>query len=394
MIDFPANPTLGQQFTAVGVTWTWDGTKWAPAGVGVAYLPLTGGTLTGPLTLAGDPVNALDASTKQYVDTREGMNDNRIINGDMRIDQRNGGASGAATNVYTVDRWQYFGTQTGKGTWGRNLASITGPAGFPYCLGYQSSSAYTPLAGDNFGLTQAIEADMASDFAWGTASAQPVTLSFWARHGVTGTFGGVIQNYSAAGPPTRSYPFTYSIPTAATWTKIVITIPGDTAGTWVVSGSGGGLYIVFDLGSGATFRAPAGAWANGNFVGANGSVNLVANNGAGFFITGVKLEIGSVATPFNRQSLAKSLADCQRYFEQGIATQGFYGLVGSFSYMMTTFAVPKRANPTITYSNPAFGNATAIALNGAMQNCFTSNVTVTTANNAWVTATFQASAEL
>ena len=152
---------------------------------------------------------------------------------------------------------------------------------------------------------------MIGDFAWGTSGAQPVTLSFWARSSLTGTFTGSLTNYAG----TRSYPFTFSLPAANTWTRIVITIPGDTAGTWVMSGNCGALSVTFDLGAGANFSGPAGAWASGNFVGATGAVSVVATNAATFYVTGVKLEIGSVATPFNRQSLAKSMADCQRYYE-------------------------------------------------------------------------------
>jgi hypothetical protein len=312
MIDFPANPTVGQQFTAAGVTWTWDGTKWEAAGSSVAYLPLAGGTMSGPIVLAADPAAAMNPVTLQYLNARPMIGDNRIINGDMRVDQRNNGAAVTAVNVYTVDRWEYFASQAAKGTWGRNLNAIAGPIGFPYYFGFQSSSAYTPLAADYFVLAQAFEADMVSDFAWGTANAQPVTLSFWARSSLTGTFGGSVQNYAA----TRSYPFSFSLPTANTWTKIVVTIPGDTAGTWVMSGNAGSMYVQFDFGSGTTLRGPAGAWASAGYSGATGTVNVVATNGATFYVTGVKLEIGSVATPFNRQSMAKSMADCQRYFQK------------------------------------------------------------------------------
>ena len=96
-INFPASPAPGDTFTAAGVTWTWDGSKWTGNGLSQQYLPLTGGTLTGPLTLAGNPVGVLDAAPKQYVDAQSLYpHDNRIINGDMRIDQRNGGATGTA----------------------------------------------------------------------------------------------------------------------------------------------------------------------------------------------------------------------------------------------------------------------------------------------------------
>ena len=128
-------------------------------------------------------------------------------------------------------------------------------------------------------------------------------------------FSGAIRNYAS----TRSYPFTFSLPVANVWTKIAVTIPGDTAGTWVLQGNGGGLTVDFDLGSGSTFRGPANAWAatvSPGYAGVTGANSMVATAGAGMSFTGVKLEIGSVATPFNRQSLTKSMADCQRYYSQ------------------------------------------------------------------------------
>ena len=240
--------------------------------------------------------------------------DNRIINGDMRIDQRNAGASGTALG-YTIDRWTYSGSQASKITWQRsavNVSSTLTALGFPCFLTALSSSAYTSLAGDTFVFRQPIEADLISDFAWGTTGAQPVTLSFLAYSNQTGVFSGALNN---GVPATRAYPFSYSIPTANLWTRIVITIPGDTTGTWTMGGNATGALLMFDLGNGSNFRALAGAWTVGDIRGANGSVSIVGTNGAYFYLTGVKLEIGSVATPYPRQSLAKSMADCQRYYQ-------------------------------------------------------------------------------
>jgi hypothetical protein len=220
--------------------------------------------------------------------------------------------------------------------------------GFGYVLQFTSLSAYASLAADSFWLGQFIEADMVSDFAWGTASAQPVTLSFWANSTLTGTFGGSIQNYAG----TRSYPFTYSIPVANTWTKIAVTIPGDTAGTWVLQGNAGSMTVLFDLGTGSTKRGPAGAWASANYQGATGAVSVVGTNAAVFNVTGVKLETGSVATPFNRQSLAKSMADCQRYYETGAEPYSYRGSITGLTaaYDAVPFQVVKRAVPTMTFN--------------------------------------------
>ena len=308
----PASPAAGQMwFDSVGgQTYLWypdpNTSQWVPATNSASALPPASTTVLGGVKVDGSTIKAAGDGTIST--TVVPLNDNRIINGDMRIDQRNNGASGTA-NGYTVDRWQYVGSQASKLTWQR----ATGPAtiGFPYALWLTSSSAYTALAADSFFLNQTIEADMVSDLAWGTVSAQSATLSFWVLATVAGAYSGAIVNQPA--PPTRCYPFTFSL-SAGTWTKVVIPIPGDTAGTWVMSGNAGGVAVKFDLGSGSNFRGAAGAWVNGNLNGVTGAAALVATNGAALGVTGVKLEIGSVATPFNRQSLTKSHADCQRYY--------------------------------------------------------------------------------
>ena len=317
------------------------------------------------------------------------IGDNRIINGDMRIDQRNGGASGTA-NQYTVDRWGYYGAQSGKGAW--QGAPSSGLAGFPRCLGFSSTSAYTPAAADVFQFNQPIEADAISDFAWGTPQAQPVTLSFWAlTNGVTGTFGGAIGNFAA----TRSYPFTYSIPTAATWTKITLTIPGDMGGTWVMAGNAGALQVYFSLGCGSTYRGPPNTWASAAYYGAVGQANVVATNGAGFFVTGVKLEIGSVATPFNRQSLAKSMADCQRYYQVGSFKQDTYAaqptsVFGSYQPFPVTMRVAPTVTPTFTTQTNCSGGG--VVIEGAVG--LEVYAQLTAAGNVALAGTFTAAAEL
>jgi hypothetical protein len=356
MLDFPASPTVGQSFTAAGVTWIWDGAKWLPSGLSPTVAP--------------------------------GINDNRVINGDMRIDQRNGGASGTAAGVYTVDRWQFNATQTGKGSWQRATFGL----GFPYALYFVSSSAYTPLAGDTFFIGQPIEADMVSDFQWGTANAQPVTLSFVVLSSLTGTFGGSIRNAAN----TRSYPFSYSIPTASVATRISITIPGDTAGTWVTSGNAASMTLLFDLGTGATYRGPAGAWAATQYNGATGTVSVVAINAAFFYVTGVKLEIGSVATPYNRQSLAKSLADCQRYYQtigQAMLVSG-YSAAGNNLYFPMPFPVVMRAVPTVAYTGIVYGNSSALAAGAVTANMVVNQCLATAVGLAYAQATASMSAEL
>ena len=317
------------------------------------------------------------------------IGDSRIINGDMGRDQRNNGASGTALNAFPADRWFYNSTQAGKITWQR--AGVGAP-GFPYAVSLLSNSAFAVAASDYCIFAQNIEADMVSDFQWGSANAQSVTLSFWAATAlVTGTFSGVVSNYAG----TRAYPFTFSIPATGVWTKIAITIPGDTAGTWVMSGNGGGVIIRFDIGSGATWRAPAGAWASGNFVGANGSVSVVGTNAAVLYLTGVKLEIGSVATPFNRQSVAKSLADCQRYYQTNTVAMNAGGITGQPIGYKQLFITEMRGPPTVVYSQFTGDNITGTtSSNSTTAQGLWTVATVTTTGYAWFSSTWTADAEL
>ena len=241
------------------------------------------------------------------------IGDNRIINGDMRVDQRNGGTPITPTvnPTFTVDRWMYGLTQPSKFSIKQiGPSALTIPFGFPYFAQITSLSAFTPATTDTFYFAQKIEGDMVTDFLWGTANAQPVTLSFWANTTVAGTYSGAVTN----GVGDRAYPF--SFPLAGTGLqKVIINIPGDTGGTWALSGTVAAVQVRFDLGSGANFRGAAGSWQAGNLVGATGAVNICATNGGVVSFTGVKLEIGPVATPFNRDTQGKITASCLRYFQ-------------------------------------------------------------------------------
>ena len=318
------------------------------------------------------------------------MGDNRIINGDMRIDQRNNGASGTANGVYTVDRWYFNCSASTYGSWGQNLNAIATPVGFPYYLGFTSSSAHTIAAGDYTQFNQAFEADAVSDFAFGTANARSVTLSFWVYSSKTGTFSGGIQNYAG----TRSYPFSYSIPTANTWTFITVTIPGDTAGTWVMSGNGGALVVIFDIGTGTTHRGPANVWASANYGGVTGAQSIINTNAATWYVTGVKLEVGSIATPFNRQSLAKSMADCQRYY-QSHSNWFVGGWQSSGGNANITLPIPwMRAAPSVSFIDTGYSNGSNLQTWGITNGDIALAVTITATGNGQATFNCNLSAEL
>jgi hypothetical protein len=240
---------------------------------------------------------------------------NRIINGAMMIDQRNAGASVTLTDTsngqYLTDRWYCYPSQASKLSAQQNAGSVTPPTGFTNYLGFTSLSSYSVTSSDAFFVRQGIEGFNTADLGFGTANASTVTLSFWVRSSLTGTFGGSLRNAAA----TRSYPYTYTINSANTWEQKTITIAGDTSGTWVGATNGAGMYVFFGLGVGSNGSTTAGAWATGNYSSATGATSVVGTNGATFYITGVQLEKGSTATSFDYRPYGTELQLCQRYYE-------------------------------------------------------------------------------
>jgi hypothetical protein len=284
---------------------------------------------------------------------------NRIINGGMVIDQRNAGAVVTLTSTFPVDRFYIIMSAAGKFTAQQNAGAVTPPSGFSNYLGTTSTSAYTAGASEIFGINHRVEGLNTADLGWGTASASAVTLSFWVRSSLTGTFGGAFYNSGN----TRSYPFSYTISAANTWEQKTVTIAGDTSGTWLAT-NGVGLGINFSIGAGATVSGTSGAWAGATYWSATGATSVVGTNGATFYITGVQLEKGSTATSFDYRPYGTELALCQRYYEKSyndgtaIGTATTVGVVGQSGLQgvtttteagtYVTFKVTKRATPTIS----------------------------------------------
>jgi hypothetical protein len=230
---------------------------------------------------------------------------NRIINGDCRIAQR-GTAAVTVSGSFPVDRF-IVGMAT-DGAFSAQQDS-SAPAGFVNSVKVTTTTADATLTTtQNLNCQQRIEGTNLADLGWGTANAKTVTLSFWVRSSLTGTFGGAIAN----GAFNRSYPFTYSISTADTWEQKSVTIPGDTSGTWLTD-TGVGIFLFFGLGAGPDRSGTAGAWAGASYISATGAVSVIGTLNATWFITGVQLEVGSVATPFERRDYGRELIMCQRY---------------------------------------------------------------------------------
>jgi hypothetical protein len=217
---------------------------------------------------------------------------------------------------------------------------------------------------------------------WGTANAQTVTLSFWVRSSLTGTFGGVVTN----GSYNRSYPFSYTITTANTWEYETITITGDTTGTWLTN-NGNGLYLSFDLGSGTSYRTTAGSWVSSYYTAPTGATSVLATNGATFYITGIQLEKGTTSTPFDFRSHGTELALCQRYYvrvKPDGAGNPFQGAGVSYTTSNARITIPypvqMRAVPTALEQSGTASNYSV--LQNAWQTC----TGVPTFSNASLTA--------
>ena len=335
---------------------------------------------------------------------------NRIINGNMVIDQRNAGASVnngvGATENFVVDRFTVYGSQATKFTAQQNAGSVTPPVGFNYYVGMTSSSAYSVGATDYFHFSQKIEGFNVADLGFGTANAKTITISAWVRSSLTGTFGGALTNAAV----NRSYPFTYSIPTANTWTQISVTIAGDTGGTWVGATNAAAMNLYWSMGVGTTYSGTAGAWAGSLYLSATGATSVVGTSGATLYITGVQLEVGSSATGFEYVDYTTQLVMCQRYYWKNGGTQfgGAYlpsanltAIDGTNISITLNFPVQMRATPSYSSGGSA-GTYTILAdrisfqqfMGYASPGGVTSGYSYRFIGSADVTTYFQFSAEL
>ena len=367
-------PTAGNLVAGELAINTADGKLFYKDSAGVVQTIATKNATAG--TYSSITTNQLTIGTTQLGAGDSSMLKNRIINGAMVIDQRNAGASVTPSNTYTLDRWTAYASQSSKYTVQQNAGSVTPPAGFTNYLGVTSSSAYSITSSDIFIVRQYIEGYNIADLGFGTANAKTLTLSFWVRSSLTGTFGGSFTNSAE----NRAYPFTYTISAANTWEQKSVTFAGDTSGTWLTT-NGTGMEVIFGLGVGSTYSGTAGAWAGSAFYSATGATSVVGTNGATFYITGVQLEVGSSATGFEYENYTLLLAKCYRYCKSvgdGLAGVGNSANNWYFSY---PFEIPMRASPTITITD------TSIQLGNYVNADFTSSGTAvsstrTSANGA------------
>jgi hypothetical protein len=358
---------INEKTSAAGVTV--DGVLLKDTGVGSAASPVT--------------LNSLAYPTEGSVNFR-----NRIINGDMRIDQRNAGASLSIpddTTTYTVDRFAIYENTSGALSAQQDSSA---PTGFNNSLKITVTTADASIAANDRALfRQRIEGFNVADLGFGTANAKTVTLSFWVRSSLTGTFGGSLMN----GASDRSYPFSYSISVADTWEQKSVTIAGDTTGTWLTT-NGIGLQVNWSLAAGTDDAGTAGAWVGATKRGVTGQVQVISTLNATWFVTGVQLEVGSVATPFERRPYGTELALCQRYCVnyRSADVSGPYYRYGTGqcdtttnSDVMVIYPVPMRVTPTLTTTGTASNYA--VYQGGVVTAC--SAVPTINANSSFLHAT-------
>ena len=269
---------------------------------------------------------------------------NRIINGNMMIDQRNTTQTG---NGYSVDRWAIYDNTSATYTFAQDSSA---PTGFINSLKFTTTGTDTSIGStEQCVIYHQIEGNNIADLNWGTANAKTITLSFYVRSSLTGTFAGSLGNNGYA----RSYPFTYTISSADTWEQKTITITGDTTGTWLTT-NGVGISLRLAIAAGSSFEATAGAWDSGNYFSVSGATNVVGTASSTFYITGVQLEVGDTATDFENLQYTTQLQLCQRYYYA--TSSAFIAATATTLCYNLQFPVTMRTTPTETHSYVGVAN--------------------------------------
>jgi len=302
---------------------------------------------------------------------------NLIINGKFSIFQRGTGATTVNGNdVFAADRFK--GWANGGGTYTVEQSTDVPNNEFEYSAKLTNTGVDSSVAaGDNYRWATDIEGYNVSQLGYGHSDAKAVTLSFWVKSSLAGTYTGALYSTTAS----RHYIYEYTISSANTWEKKTITVSsGDTTGSWNKT-NGNGLRIYWGFGSGSNYQGTAGAWTAGEKWETTNQEAWIGSASATFFITGIQLEVGDVATPFEHESFAATLQKCQRYYQQSYALGTVVGTVtavgkesmqasGSVLSTTTRLTTEMRATPTVTCFGIETG-ATGIDIDGSNSVGFT-----------------------
>ena len=342
---------------------------------------IDGSALTGVGVGTADSINTSGIITATAFVSSQGAlsNRNKIINGDFKIHQR-GGTITAGGGNYNLDRWRTYraGDSSGGFSVQQSLTSYpqTNIAGvidnFKSSAFITVTSAGSAAANNNCKFQQRIEGSHVYDLAFGTAAAKKVTVSFYVKCSLTGDFGVALVN----GAHNRSNVQLYTVNSASTWERKVITFDGDTSGssTWNF-GTGTGLQLMFDMGSGSEYHASStGTWLSNEFHGTTSSVKLIHTNGATIQFAGVQLEAGSVATPFEHRSFGEELTSCYRYFQKDLSRRRHWASGNTSNRRFpVVYPVEMRDTPSVSFTSTSIDSGSLTA-NGITRQGYYTNM--------------------
>lgn len=289
---------------------------------------------------------------------------NLLYNGAMQVAQRGTSSTGiTSSGYYTADRWQ-IGLSS-MGTW-TNTIEADGPSGTGFTKSFKmlcTTADSSPAASDLIIFQQALEGQDLQGLKKGTADAESLTLSFWVKSNVTGTY---IVRFSDEDNG-RYISQSYTVTSSGVWEKKIITIPGDTSGV-ISNDNNRSLNLQWWLGAGNDYKSGSLGTSWGADVAANfavGQVNVAANTNNYWQVTGVQLETGTVATEFEFKSYGTELAECQRYYQVDSNAQFFGGYgtsPGGAAFLQRPFVVTMRSAPTVTMGSGSEGSSFSVAL--------------------------------
>jgi hypothetical protein len=338
-------------------------------------------------------------------------NRNLIINGAMQVAQRGTSVAMATAAVFCTDRFK--AVQGSSFNWQSTLTQENdGPSGFSKSLKVNVDTASTPTGSHNAVFYYRLEGQDCQSLGYGTSDARTTTLSFWVKSNKTGTYSVQFANNN----PSKYLLVEYSINSADTWEYKTMSFAGDTAST-VDNDNDIGLDVRWNLAAGSTdLAAPTNTWVStGGIRASNDQVNLMDTVNNYWQFTGLQLEVGSKATPFEHKRFSEELRDCNRYFEKSydystppgtVTNAGMFGLrksnISSSILDINLNYTRKRIFPTVIIYSPQTGasgkarndtvDITAQGTDIGENNC---RVTGTTASaNRFISAHYTADAEL
>ena len=311
---------------------------------------------------------------------------NLIINGAMQVAQR--GTSFADLNGYNLDRFEVGSSDDGAVTVTQDTTVPSGQ-GFKNSMKFDVTTADTSIgASQYYQFYQKIEGQNVAHLMWGTSDAKSVTLSFWCRSNKTGTYVITFMNNAAD----RLNPNNFTINSANTWEKKTITLSGDTTGTWLTT-NGIGLYVIWNLALGSDYQdGTNGTWGSADY-GSGATVNFLDSTSNEFYITGIQLEVGEQATPFEHRSYGDELARCQRYYQEFRTGRTFYISGIQTLRWNDQYLVTPRATPSITKTDHT-ASPVALTIANIYETAVEGQVTSTATGYHTVRATYHVDAEL